>query len=414
MNSRARILAILLVSISFCDVNIVNASIFDRILRKVEQAGNEVASAQDKIVSVRNKARDAVASAQNKVMEVRNKARDAVSLAQNKVMEARDKAIATKDKVVTTVKDQARLAKDKLMDVKDQAIATKDRIVQEAKKGVSRLSEQVTDTMSKVGEIAQEAQRTTDQVLAIAGNVNIPGDQVTVAGIADSVAETNGQEETATTDQDDVIQDQDEQVFPEEVIAKIDKLMPSKEAIDQLKSISFDGMPITDEDIPYLIERLKKFASEGIKKILLSFRKTSISLNGAMQILEGLKSYPQFVSGLTFSGNALGDEGALSIASNLSNFPMLKYLFFSDMGISGDGAVAIISMINQMSKNDERTSIQLIDLSNNKIKDEYLKTLVQSWNETKDNEQMMLMLHDNPFKNTVSIDIPSNIKLVLK
>ena len=67
-----------------------------------------------------------------------------------------------------------------------------------------------------------------------------------------------------------------------------------------------------------------------------------------------------------------------------------------------------------MSKNDERTSIQLIDLSNNKIKDEYLKTLVQSWNETKDNEQMMLMLHDNPFKNTVSIDIPSNIKLVLK
>ena len=208
--------------------------------------------------------------------------------------------------------------------------------------------------------------------------------------------------------------DQDEATFSEEVIAKIDKLIPAKEVIDQLKIISFDGQIITNDDIPYLVERLKKFASEGIKKVSLSFRKSALSSNGAMQILEGLKTYPQFISGLTFSGNALGDEGAVSIASNLSNFPMLKYLFFSDMGITGDGAVAILSMIGNMSKNDDGTSIQLIDLSNNQISDEYLDTLVKCWDEVKDNEEMTLMLQGNPFKTSVSIDVPSNIKLTLK
>lgn len=387
MNSKTKILAILLVSISFCDLNIVHAStsLFSRIMQKVE------------------KAKDTVTSAKNKVL---------------------------------AVKDKAMSAKDQIMSVKDKVMTVKDLIMQGKKGGLSGLAANAKEAMSKVGEIVKDAKGAKDKVVEIAKQLKTSETKVSdkISDATDKVNKENETDKIATTTPEQaeavklissensdesevpnaVTPEQEETVFSEEVIAKIDKLMPSKESIDQLKSISFDGMPITDEDVPYLIERLKKFASEGIKKILLSFRKTSISLNGAMQILEGLKSYPQFVSGLTFSGNALGDEGALSIASNLSNFPMLKYLFFSDMGISGDGAVAIISMINQMSKNDERTSIQLIDLSNNKIKDEYLKTLVQSWNETKDNEQMMLMLHDNPFKNTVSIDIPSNIKLVLK
>ena len=62
------------------------------------------------------------------------------------------------------------------------------------------------------------------------------------------------------------------------------------------------------------------------------------------------------------------------------------------MEISGDGAVAILSMIGKILKNDDEISIQLIDLSNNNLNKEYLDTIIKFWNEVKNNEEMTLML----------------------
>ena len=339
----------------------------------------------------------------------------------------KDKAVSEKDKLVQDAKDsfaglsaQKKVAESKDAEPKAEEISGE---AEDPKGKISEIAEKLNISEDKVNEIVSMVDKVEDKTSDSTDTVNDVSDKL-VEQSEQNASTAQKQEETVklvssenseTSESENVAEPvQDEAVFSEEVIAKMDKLIPAKEVIDQLKIISFDGQAITDADIPYLVERLKKLASEGIKKVSLSFRRSSLSLNGAMKILEGLKAHPQFVSGLTFSGNALGDEGAVSIASNLSNFPMLKYLFFSDMGISGDGAVAILSMISQMAKNDDGTSIQLIDLSNNQINDEHLDTLVKCWNEIKDNEQMTLMLQGNPFKNTVQIDIPNNIKLVLK
>ena len=401
---------------------------------------------KDKAVAMKDKAmamKDKAVAMKDKAMEMKDKA---VAM-KDKAMEMKDKAVAMKDKAmemkdkVMEMKDKAVAAKDKVVAMKDEALLVKDKFLQETRNNISGLASNAKDAMSKVKAISGETQKPHGHVSEVADNQSISEDSDSIDSaestnaINENLENTYEQDESAIAEQQQeetvdlvssanygkdekeeniVESDQDEATFSEEVIAKIDKLIPAKEVIDQLKIISFDGQIITNDDIPYLVERLKKFASEGIKKVSLSFRKSALSSNGAMQILEGLKTYPQFISGLTFSGNALGDEGAVSIASNLSNFPMLKYLFFSDMGITGDGAVAILSMIGNMSKNDDGTSIQLIDLSNNQISDEYLDTLVKCWDEVKDNEEMTLMLQGNPFKTSVSIDVPSNIKLTLK
>lgn len=423
MNNKTKILSVLLVIVSFSDLSVVDASIFDRIMQKVEKAKETVTAAKDKVLS-----------------------------AKDKVLAMKDKAMSAKDKIAE-MKDKVMSAKEKVVEMKDKVLSEKDKVVKETKDNFSELSSNAKDAMSKVKEIAGKTQKSNDKVSEISEQPSVSevkendktADITGSAGEAKEKLENNSehsestdvakntQDEPTTTAQQQGetklvssensetnetnktdVSDKEEATFSEEVIAKVDKLIPAKDVIAQLKIISFDEQAITDEDIPYLVERLKKLASEGIKKVSLSFRKSSLSLNGAMQILEGLKTYPQFVGGLTFSGNALGDEGAVSIASNLSNFPMLKYLFFSDMGITGDGAVAILSMIGKMSKNGEGTSIQLIDLSNNQISDEHLDPLVKCWNEVKDNGEMTLMLQGNSFKNTVSLDIPSNVKLVLK
>ena len=381
MNSKTKILAILLVSVSFCELNIVNASIFDKIMQKVEKA---------------------------------------------------------KD-TATAVRNRALLAKDTIMAMKKDVMSAKDAFAHEIKNNLSGLSANAREAISKAKEIAGTTRKIKDEVSEMAKQSifgDKKGDKTSdVKSIKNEQNEQEEQKKIATTSQqrtegknlvssenseeneaeETVAPDPDELAYSEEVIAKIDKLLPAKNVIEMLKCISFAGQTIADDDVPYLLERLKKFATEGIKKVLLSFSKSSLSLTAAMQILEGLKSHPQFISGLTFSGNALGDNGAVSVASNLDKFPMAKYLFFSDMGITGDGAVAILSTISEMSKkSDDGTSIQLIDLSHNNISDECLDTLLKCWGEIKNNKEMVLMLHGNPLKNTSSIDIPNNIKLVLK
>ena len=393
MNNKTKILSVLLVIVSFSDLSVVDASIFDRIMQKVEKAKETVTAAKDKVLS-----------------------------AKDKVLAMKDKAMSAKDKIAE-MKDKVMSAKEKVVEMKDKVLSEKDKVVKETKDNFSELSSNAKDAMSKVKEIAGKTQKSNDKVSEISEQPSVSevkendktADITGSAGEAKEKLENNSehsestdvakntQDEPTTTAQQQGetklvssensetnetnktdVSDKEEAVFSEEVIAKVDKLIPAKDVIAQLKIISFDEQA------------------------------SSLSLNGAMQILEGLKTYPQFVGGLTFSGNALGDEGAVSIASNLSNFPMLKYLFFSDMGITGDGAVAILSMIGKMSKNGEGTSIQLIDLSNNQISDEHLDPLVKCWNEVKDNGEMTLMLQGNSFKNTVSLDIPSNVKLVLK
>lgn len=356
MNSRTKVLAILLTSIGFCEFSIADASIFDRIKAKVSDAKSKVMSAKDKLAKISSKAQNAltkVGEVAGKVQE--NKDKFAKIAGKLKISDSKVNKFFS---MVNNVKDKTSAISDKLVKVNEKL----------GNKSAEAASEKTTDTM-----------------------VEQPG----LANIED--AEVN-----------------EEEIFPTSVVAKIDKLIPSKDVVEQQRSISFEKQTLSDDDIPYLIDRLTKFASENVKKVYLSFRECSLSLDGTLKILEGLKAYPQFVKGLIFSGNKLGDEGAISIISSLSSFPMLNYVFMSDMGISGDGAVAIISVINKMSQRDEGVGLQLIDLSHNRISDEHIKQIASNWQDTKNSENIALMLQGNPFKSKFPDDIPAGIHLELK
>lgn len=359
MTSKAKILAILLTGVVFCEFSFADASIFDRIKEKVADTKSKVMSAKDKLAGISSKAQKAL----------------------TKVGEVAEKVQENKDKF-------AKLAgKFKISDSKVDKLFS---MVDNVKDKTSAISNKLVKVSEKLGNKSEEiaSKKTTE-----------------------TTAEQPGLENSENLENADA---NEEKIFPTSVVAKIDKLIPSKDIVEQQRSISFEKQTLSDDDIPYLIDRLTKFASEDVKKVYLSFRECSLSLGGALKILGSLKSYPQFVKGLIFSGNKLGDEGAISIISSLSNFPMLNYIFMSDMGISGDGAVAIISVINKMSQRSEGTGLQLIDLSHNRISDEHIKQITSNWQDTKNSENIVLMLQGNPFKAKFPGDVPTGIHLELK
>ncbi len=299
-------------------------------------------------------------------------------------------------------------------------------VVKNARSKASSISSKAKSAMSKASGLAEKVQGAKGFVSGLAGKVGISEDKVNSAfsvvdnakqkmlnvseKIDEGAKKLNLQEETEAAEEP---QKGDNGVAPsQDVIKKMESLFPPLDVLGKLKSISFEGQRITDEEVQYLIEKFSSIASEGIKKISFSFRGCEISYASLAKLLDALKAYPQLVSSFCFSSTTLGDDGALSIASSLGNFPMLKYVFFSDMGISGNGAIAIISVLAKLSQGGG-SNLQLVDLSNNAISDEYLETIRDTWKAVKDSENTLLMLQDNHVKDLNVQNMPDNIKLKL-
>ena len=293
---------------------------------------------------------------------------------------------------------------------------------------VSTAKDKAATLSSKAKNVAEKVQGSKDIVLKIAEKVGISNEKMNKAftvldkanqKVSDASKKIDeGNQKLGITEQNEALETPNETEetageFSKEVMNKIDNLFPSEDEFKKLRNISLEGQSISDKEMPYLTEKLSKLAETGSKKISLSFKGCEISLDSIQQLLDSLKSYPQFIGSLNFSGTSLGDSGAVSIASNFSNFPMLKYVYFSNMGISGNGAVAIVSVLSQQAQNDS-SNLQLIDLSNNAITEEHVGTLVESWNTIKGHENVVMLLHDNPTSSAADQNVPDNIKLNLK
>ena len=301
-------------------------------------------------------------------------------------------------------------------------------IVSTAKDKAATLSAKAKNVTEKASQVAEKAKGSKDSVVNIAEKVGIFNEKMNKAFTvldkanqkvsAASKKIDEGKQKLGITEQNEALEATNETEetageFSKEVMNKIDNLFPSEDEFKKLRNISLEGQSISDKEVPYLTEKLSKLAETGSKKISLSFKGCEISLDSIQQLLDSLKSYPQFIGSLNFSGTSLGDSGAVSIASNFSNFPMLKYVYFANMGISGNGAVAIVSVLSQQAQNDS-SNLQLIDLSNNAITEEHVGTLVESWNTIKGHENVVMLLHDNPTSSAADQNVPDNIKLNLK
>ena len=110
---------------------------------------------------------------------------------------------------------------------------------------------------------------------------------------------------------------------------------------------------MTDDDIPYLTKRLSDLVENGVKKVFLILSNNSLTIKGVTILLDGLKTCPQFIRGISFSGNPIGDEGAVLLVSNLENMPLLKYICLSGTGLTGDGALALIVAMSKLANSDD-------------------------------------------------------------
>ena len=362
MNRVARFLALLIVSISFCEISNVDASIFDKIKTKMD-------SAKEKIKSVKKN----VSKISSKVKTVATKAGEIA------------KKIQDNKETIAGFAGAVGISDEKMNKIFSVADNVKDK------------SETITNKIDELGLIKEDEEDKKEE---------------------DNKEEDNKEGTETPTDETStdspVIEDENEEKFPEEVISKIDKLLSSKEEIEKLRKISFEGQTLEEKDIPYLSKKMLFLAKEGLKKISLSFHGCTISSKDIVKLLGNLKSQPQFINSMNFSGNSIGDDGAIAIASILDCFPMLKYIFLPNSGISGVGAVSLLSVVAKLSQGDGGTSLQLIDISNNKITDEFLKPVIDNCKIIKEKNDLTIMLHDNLIQNSQTTDTPYNIKLALK
>ena len=364
MNRIAKFLTLLVVSISFCEMSTVDASIFDKIKTKISKTKDK---AKEKIKSVRN----TVSKVSSKVKTVATKAGQIAK----KIQDNKEK--------IAGFAGAVGISNEKMQKVLSIADKVKDK------------SGTISQKIDNLKLIKEEEKKEEDKK----EGEGTPTDEVS---------------HDETSPDDTQTGDEAEEKFPEEVISKIDKMFSSKEEIEKLKKISFEGYTIEEQDIPYLSKKMLLLAKEGLKKIALSFHGCTISSKNIIALLDNIKSQPQFIYSMNLSGNSIGDDGAIAIASILDCFPMLKYIFMPNSDISGVGAVNLLSVCAKLSQGDGGTSLQLIDMSNNKITDEFVKSIIDNCKIIKEKNDLTIMLHDNLLQNTQAIDTPYNIKLALK
>ncbi len=196
-------------------------------------------------------------------------------------------------------------------------------------------------------------------------------------------------------------------VYPEEVIQKIDAIIPND--IDKSKNLEISDLTI--EDVQYLADRLTSLAKEGTKKLSLSLKGDKINSDAVLMLLNSLTENHQLLGSVAVSGVQLGDNGVIALAANLENFPGLKYLCLADTGLTGSGAISLLQVISQISqKSDDGTNIQLVDLSHNQISNEFLEVIQKEWESIKGISNSCLKMDDNQITQSIP-DLSNSIYL---
>ena len=339
MKIKTSVLSVILFTFGVCAVTDANAGIFDKLDRGVTKvigkAKHGVKTAGDKLSGFEKKASNVA----NQGVKKLNKG---INTAVDKGKELRTQAVSTGKKIVTQAQD------------------VKTTIKENARNNLSNIKGQLENL---------EEHAAKEFVGAVEQN------EETDVQLPDGTAEV---------------------VYPEEVVEKIDALLPDVDTIRVTKTINLSESNLTDDDIQYLIKRLSDLATDGVKKVFLLLRSNSLTIKGVTELLDGLKPHPQFLKGISLSSNPIGDEGAVSLASYLEYMPMLKYIYLSDTGITGDAALALIGVMSKLSNSDDGSNLRLVDLSHNKIEETYLDPIVTNWKSAKNSQDIVLRLQDNP------------------
>ena len=308
-----------------------------------------------------------------------------------------------------TLKNQA---KTKVDETKQKAENLKNQAQEKATEMKNQAKTKVDETKQKAVDLKNQAQGEVNGVKKEIGLENAnDGDESENTSEDQAVPENaDNQEEDESQGEQTVV---DEPAYSEEVIKKIDDLIPSVESLEQDKYLKIEDQQFSEEEMKYFVERLKGLASQQITKLSLILNRCNLSENDIDAILTTLDAFNQLLSVLCLTGNNIGDEGVRYIAAHLKELIMLNGLILSNTGLTGAGAAELLSQLAILARNRNGTNIQVIDLSNNDITDDFLKLIIQKAEEIRKYQEVVILLHDNPITNPENLVVPSYIRLKL-
>ncbi|MBQ8651346.1 MAG: hypothetical protein IJ481_02345 [Alphaproteobacteria bacterium] len=194
-------------------------------------------------------------------------------------------------------------------------------------------------------------------------------------------------------------------VYSQSTIAKIDPEFRSIKSNTEKKVFDLSFKNITDDDIMYLVKKLSEASSNGKRLITLDISNNAITAKGASMLFEFINKEPSIIAILDISNNKLGDSFVRKNANKIKDLSGLKYLVMSNSNITGDGALTLLASICAA----EYPSIQMIDLSDNQIENEYWPQIIDQMKKLSPNVlEHGVIFKGNPINASNASGAPAN------